>query len=66
MTQGIPACMRCASRDLHLPGGSDGAVVGVGLELNEWVCLRCGWKGIPVFFDDEEAYSAFRRSVRDD
>lgn len=65
MHEGIPACLRCGSAALHLPGTQDAGLVGAGLELNEWACDDCGWRGIPVFFTDEKAREAFQATLTD-
>lgn len=65
MATEIPACLACASKDLRMPGLREGVVTGLTGGLHQAVCRRCGWKGIPVSFDDEGAYQEFRDSVRD-
>lgn len=55
----ISCCPRCASRDLRTPGFADGLVPETD-NLGDWVCRTCGLRAIPIEFDDEASYRAYR------
>lgn len=46
-----------------MPGFSDGLVPETD-NLSDWVCRRCGFRGVPLLFDDPEAYRSFADEVR--
>lgn len=55
----FPACQRCGSDDLRMPGIRDGAVVGYGQEMASFTCRRCELTAVPLLFDSEAARKAF-------
>ena len=58
---GFSACMRCGSMRLRGITATEGAV-GTGLELNLAHCQDCNWQGMPIEFDDEQAWRKFVES----
>lgn len=54
-----PACLRCGSLDLAVPGIRDG-IFPEGGELLSSACRTCGYQGAPVVFADRDAWLQFR------
>lgn len=55
----IEACPRCASLKMRPPTVQDGMAL-LGDETRFYVCGECDFRGMPLLFDDKEAYQAFR------
>lgn len=58
----IQACPRCAYNKLDMPGFEDGRVPETD-NLGELVCQRCDLMTIPIEFEEEHAYEAFREET---
>ncbi len=55
----FPACPRCASINLRMPGIRDGTVY-YWQNLSEYACEDCELRAVPLWFEDLEAFQEFR------
>lgn len=58
------ACPRCAFLGVRMAGLGDGLWPGGGETGGRFVCPRCDWQGLPVEFDDADAYGKFVEALR--
>lgn len=58
------ACPRCAFLGLRMAGLGDGLWPGGGETGSRLVCPRCDFQGLPVEFDDADAYQKFVQALR--
>ena len=56
----IIACPRCGSRNIRQGTIRDGELGGY---TTRDVCKNCGYIGIPIIFDSEEAYEKFLEAI---
>lgn len=59
----VSACPECGYLGIRAPGIRDGLWPGGGETGGRFVCPRCDWQGIPVEFEDGDAYAAFVRGL---
>lgn len=58
----ITACLRCGNRKLRMPalGAGDAFLPYTEEIMGTVVCETCGYKAVPLYFDGEGAWRAFR------
>lgn len=58
----IRACMKCGSRNLQTPTLEDGRIPGRIGSFDERLCNDCRHLGVPIIFDNEQAYEEFKKT----
>lgn len=58
------ACARCGSNQTHPKLLVMGPIAGIDSDSRSFVCHACGYEGLPIFFDTQEARAQFEREKK--